>query len=195
MPALDYHRTIFGYHGCDKTVADRVLGGGDFRSSENNYDWLGRGIYFWEHGPERALEWAHEEHRRNPAKVSTPAVVGAVIHLGRCFDLLDVRYTRLLGNVFPEFTAQHRSDGRPLPTNDGARNRSGDLLLRRLDCSMLNWTIERLEQRTEQRVQTVRGVFIEGGEAFSGSCIMEKSHIQIAVRDPACIIGVFQPRA
>jgi hypothetical protein len=43
--------------------------------------------------------------------------------------------------------------------------------------------------------QTVRGVFIEGGEAFPGSCIMEKSHIQIAVRDPACIIGVFQPRA
>ena len=195
MPALDYHRTVFGYHGCDQSVADRVLGGGDFRSSENDYDWLGRGIYFWEHGPERALEWAREEHRRNPSKIATPAVIGAVIHLGRCFDLLDVRYTRYLGHVFPSYLAQQEAAGLPIPRNDGLRNRAGDLLLRCLDCSVLNWTVDTLGHDAKAPFQTVRGVFIEGGEAFPGSCIMEKSHIQIAVRDPECIVGVFLPRA
>lgn len=195
MPARDYHRTVFGYHGCDKSVADRVLGGGDFRSSENDYDWLGRGIYFWEHGPERALEWAREQHRRNPAKIATPAAIGAVIHLGRCFDLLDVRYTRYLGAAFPEYVQSLRVSGQEPPRNEGRRNHAGDLLLRRLDCSMLNWAVERLSKQTSNVVQTVRGVFIEGGEAFPGSCIMEKSHIQLAVRDPECIVGVFSPRA
>lgn len=195
MSALDYHRTVFGYHGCDKSVADRVLGGGDFRASENDYDWLGRGIYFWEHGPERALEWAREEHRRHPAKIAQPAVVGAVIHLGRCFDLLDVRYTRLLGRVFPGYVAQQIADGRSLLTNGGLRNQAGDLLLRRLDCSMLNWTVSMMGQDAGASFQSVRGVFIEGGEAFPGSCIMEESHIQVAVRDPDCIVGVFRPRA
>ena len=195
MSALDYHRTVFGYHGCDKSVADRVLGGGDFRASENDYDWLGRGIYFWEHGPARALEWAHEEHARKPVKVAAPAAVGAVIHLGRCFDLLDVRYTAFLRQIFPEYRASLAAAGRQIPSNDGRRNQAGDLLLRRLDCAVLNWAIVQFEERSGQKFQSVRGVFIEGDEAFPGSCIMEKSHIQIAVRDPACIVGVFRPRA
>jgi hypothetical protein len=42
--------------------------------------------------------------------------------------------------------------------------------------------------------QTVRGVFIEGKPAFPGSKIALKSHIQIAVKDPACIVGVFEPK-
>lgn len=41
---------------------------------------------------------------------------------------------------------------------------------------------------------SVRGVFIEGGPAFEGSGIFEKSHIQICVRNPNCIPGFFRPR-
>ena len=195
MSALDYQRTVFGYHGCDHAVAERVFSGGEFRQSDNDYDWLGRGIYFWEYGPARAVQWAHEEQTRNPGKIGKPASVGAVIHLGRCFDLLDVRYTSYLKEVFPNFVQAQQDSGRPMPSNAGVRNRVGDLLLRRLDCAMLNWAVTEMERTLSERFQTVRGVFVEGGEAFPGSCIMEKSHIQIAVRDPACIVGVFQPRA
>jgi len=195
MSALDYQRTVFGYHGCDRSVAERVLTGGEFRSSDNDYDWLGKGIYFWEYGPSRAMQWAQEGRARKHEKITTPATVGAVIHLGQCFDLLDVRYTSYLKDAFPSFVVAQQDSGQPMPTNGGARNRSGDLLLRRLDCAVLNWAIVALEKTLGQPFQTVRGVFVEGGEAFPGSCIMEKSHIQIAVRDPRCIIGVFQPRA
>lgn len=29
------------------------------RSSDNDYDWLGPGIYFWENNPKRAIDYAH----------------------------------------------------------------------------------------------------------------------------------------
>jgi hypothetical protein len=194
MSALDYQRTVFGYHGCDRSIAERVLSGGEFHPSINKHDWLGRGIYFWEYGPERAVQWAREESIRKPDKVRTPASVGAVIHLGRCFDLLDVRYTAYLRNAYDGFVAAQEASGNPRLTNEGLTNRAGDLLLRRLDCAVLNWAIEELEKVAGVPFQTVRGVFVEGDSAFPGSCIKDKSHIQIAVRDPACIIGVFQPR-
>jgi hypothetical protein len=57
---------------------------------------------------------------------------------------------------------------------------------------MLNWYLSGLESEGT-RFQTVRGCFVEGGPAFPGSGIQRESHIQIAVRDPACIIGVFRP--
>lgn len=157
MSALDYQRTVFGYHGCDHAVADRVFSGGEFRGSDNDYDWLGRGIYFWEYGPARAIQWAHEEQVRGPTKISRPASVGAVIHLGRCFDLLDVRYTSYLKEAFPSFLVAQQDSGKPMPSNAGARNAAGDLLLRRLDCAVLNWAIAELERALRQPFQNRPG--------------------------------------
>jgi hypothetical protein len=35
------------FHGCDKDVAEAVLSGqATLQPSENDYDWLGNGIYF-----------------------------------------------------------------------------------------------------------------------------------------------------
>ncbi len=69
MDLLSYQRIIFGYHGCDSRVADSVLlGKTKLVASENAYDWLGSGIYFWEHGPARALEWAEAQARRKGSK-------------------------------------------------------------------------------------------------------------------------------
>jgi hypothetical protein len=49
------------------------------------------------------------------------------------------------------------------------------------------------ENRLEPSFQSVRGIFAEGTPAFEGSGIRLKSHIQIAVRDPSCILGYFRP--
>jgi len=57
---------------------------------------------------------------------------------------------------------------------------------------MLNWYLSGLKA-DGLSYQTVRGWFTEGGPAFPGSGIERESHIQIAVRDPSCIIGVFRP--
>jgi hypothetical protein len=38
---------VLGYHGCDRVVGERLLRGTPFRPSDNEYDWLGPGIYFF----------------------------------------------------------------------------------------------------------------------------------------------------
>ncbi len=60
--------------------------------SENDYDWLGTGIYFWEGNPQRAFDFARERAlggRNSRGKIQTPFVIGAIINLGRCLDLRD----------------------------------------------------------------------------------------------------------
>ena len=43
---------ILGYHGCDRGIGEAGLPGkAELKVSENAYDWLGHGIYFWEHNP------------------------------------------------------------------------------------------------------------------------------------------------
>ena len=50
-----------------------------------------------------------------------------------------------------------------------------------------------LDENAAQPFQTVRAAFEEGEPAFAGSMIRRETHIQIAVRDPRCILGVFRP--
>ena len=122
-------------------------------------------------------------------------VLGAYINLGRCFDLTDVEHTGQLKTAFERLSEVLKETGVPIPTNKAANGNDPDFLLRYRDCAVLNWYMKQLDKDsgTIYDYQTVRGVFQEGSEAFDGSKIMKKSHIQIAVRDPACIIGYFLP--
>src|SRR5580658_4013425 len=149
---LKYQRTVIGYHGCDESVLrDVLLRGRTLRSSDNDYDWLGRGIYFWEHGPRRAYEWAQQSK-----KVKKPAVIGAQINLGYCFDLLDIYYTQLLTDLYPIYLRAYEATRTPLPTNISPKDHaSSDLILRRLDCSAINWSLDFLEKRRDQHFHSV----------------------------------------
>jgi len=84
---------VLGYHGCDKAVGEKVLAGGEhLKASGNDYDWLGTGIYFWENSARRALDWANfakENPQFTRTKTTDPFVVGAIIDLGNCLDLLE----------------------------------------------------------------------------------------------------------
>ena len=194
MSELIYQRTIVGYHGCDAEVATNVLcNGASLSLSENDYDWLGKGVYFWEQGPQRAMDWAWTTSKREPHKIRTPAVLGAYIHLGQCFDLLDIANTRMLGDMYEEFFADAAKHGKPIPANQPVPGTSGaDNVLRRLDCAVINLSLDHLA-KAGRSYQTVRGVFTEGKPAYPGAGIMLKSHIQVAVRDPICILGFFKP--
>lgn len=190
---MHYTRMVLGYHGCDALVAEQVLQGATtLRSSENAYDWLGHGIYFWEHGPDRALRWAREQCERDKlrpprhrAAMSAPAVLGAFLQLGRCFDLLDTASTDALTQWTPRFRALLRKNGQRFPGNRGALLHDGD-------CAVLNAYLVS-QAREGHSYDTVRSCFLEGQPLYRGSGIRRKAHIQVAVRNPACIIGVFRP--
>lgn len=74
----------------------------------------------------------------------------------------------------------------PLPTNET------DLLLRRLDCAVIQRVHSIVEDGGLPEFDSVRGVFIEGGEIYPEAGFREKTHVQIAVRNPTCIKGVFR---
>ena len=195
---LLYDRTVIGYHGCDTATARNLLRGRAFRPSTNEHDWLGSGVYFWEFGPERAFQWARETASRLGAREKAgttarfePAVVGAVIQLGNCFDLCDTSFTGQLRETFAGLNAAAKNCGVPLPRNAG---NDSDLKQRKLDCYVINTHLAIVEAHGGTHYDTVRGVFVEGPPAFEGAMIREKTHVQIAVRNPACIIGVFRPR-
>lgn len=181
-----YDRTIVGYHGCTIEVAERVLRGESFVASANAYDWLGEGIYFWEFGRDRALRWARERHGDNAA------VVGAWVQLGNCFDLMDTCFTSNLGQAARAYVDKLEADGEPIPHNRGG----ADLKARFFDCAVINWYLRGLEA-VGDRYQTVRCGFHEGPPAFQHGAlalgIYSETHVQVAVRDPKCIVGVFRP--
>lgn len=183
-----FARVVLGYHGCDASVAVALLDGSlqidQWQPSQNDYDWLGHGVYFWEHSPQRALRWAEERAIRHGG---TPGVVGAVIQLGDCFDLLNEKITGLLTDNYLVLRSGFGSRGQHLPVNRGPKGK-----LRELDCLVINDRLNRL-QTTGVSYDTVRGAFEEGDLAYAGAGFAQETHIQVAVRNPACILGVFRP--
>lgn len=75
----------------------------DLQSSKNPWDWLAEGIYFWEQNPRRALDYAKESAARtqfNKKPVKTPFVLGAIIELGHCLNLVDAESLAILTTAY-----------------------------------------------------------------------------------------------
>ncbi|WP_038033695.1 hypothetical protein [Thermopetrobacter sp. TC1] len=182
---------VLGFHGCDRRVAERLIRRRElFRRSENSYDWLGHGIYFWLENPRRACEWARERARLQ--KEFVPAVVGAIINLGNCLDLTTSAGIEHVKLGYLALKGDYAERGVPLPENSRAHEKDGDRLIRRLDCVVINQTCQLLEDNGTP-VDTVKGIFTEGGWAYPGAGFKERTHTQICVRNPECILGVFYP--
>ncbi len=112
---------IIGFHGCDLKVRDKlVTGRTTLRSSNNSYDWLGNGIYFWENNQERALDFAGELKGKPSSKsgIKVPAVVGAILDIGFCLDLLDAEYIALVKESHKTLEVSCKKLGLPMPANN-----------------------------------------------------------------------------
>jgi len=176
---------VIAYHGCDRDVADKVISGVDkLKDSDNAFDWLGPGQYFWENSVQRAIDWAVENSLEENAKIRNPAVVGAIIDLGMCLNLVDSYSINLVKSAYDNMKDTYAAAGRPMPKNVSKRN-DYDLLLRYLDCAVIKFLCER------QPFDTVRGVFPEGQPIYAGSGFRAKTHIQICVKNPGSIKGYF----
>ena len=181
---------VVGFHGCDREVAERVLAGdGDLISSENTYDWLGHGIYFWENNLERAKAWA--EHRANDSRssVKEPAAVGAMIDLSLCLSLLQADHIGVVRETYETLREFSEKTGKALPENRGG----DDAVIRNLDCSVIQLVHKIRSERDEPPFDTVRGLFPEGSELYPNAGFRTENHIQICVRNRECIKGYFRP--
>ena len=180
---------VLGYHGCRPDVASQLLGGSDFALSQNDYDWLGSGVYFWLSDPDRATAFVREKFAREGIS-DEPAVVGAIIDLSLCLDLSTIAGVLAVTDAYRGFSRTVRLANEIMPQNSGG----SDLLRRHLDCAVINYLHFVREQASVPSIDTVRGIFQEGKAAFPNAGFREKTHTQIAVRNPDCIKGVFRPR-
>lgn len=189
---------VLAFHGCDEETYKKVLYKHEpLLPSINSYDWLGNGIYFWENSFPRAQEWAiaycERNHKKHPnGGKKKPAVIGAVIALGHCLNLADYGNSEVLKNGYEILSYELALLGKELPVNRNVRDNS-DLLLRELDCAVIQRIHQYNRETHKKSYDSVRGVFVEGDPVYPEAGIREKSHVQLCIVNPNCIKGYFSP--
>lgn len=185
---------ILGFHGCEKTERDKLISDPTYiRTSNESFDWLGHGMYFWENNPDRALLWAQQ--KKSAGKLKEPSVVGAILDLGRCFDLMDSGNISLLKGCYDLFVAESESLEKPIPKNENHPKETGnEKSLRFLDCAVIEYTHIFLAGKDIEPYDSLRAIFPEGEPIYPGAGFNQKSHIQICIINPDCIKGFFLPR-
>lgn len=191
---------LLGFHGTDETVVEQVLAGKKHLDpSQNDYDWLGHGIYFWEYGPQRALDFAKQamrDKKSSKGKIKKPAVIGAVIDPKHCLNMLE---SAALAQAKYAYEVLELTNEGEMPQNKGG----DDFRARYLDCAVIE-TLHQIREATDRRMKvegkegiqqydTVRGAFWEGASLYPGAGFKEKNHVQICIRNTGCIKGYFRP--
>ena len=176
----DYNRTIIGYHGTTAEIAERLVDGEAFAESANEDDWFGKGVYFWEYAPKQAWWWSTKFKSKKH-----PAVVGAIIRLGNCLDLLDPLNVATLKRFHDDTLAKWRAAKAEIPRNGNQH--------KNLDCALFNL----FYGQSEVPIETARAVYVpteSAKRAWPRSWIYEEAHIQICVRKPENILAVWRVR-
>jgi hypothetical protein len=182
--------SVLAFHSCSLEVGIKVLIGlEELKPSNNKWDWLGDGIYFWEQNPQRALDYAVESAQRkqfNKIPINTPFVLGAIIDLGYCLNLTESGSISILKSAYASLKHITEKAQQQLPVNKSS--------IRLLDCAVISHLHRLNIENALPAFDTVRGAFPEGDDVYPSSAIKDRTHIQIAVRNPACIKGYFLPR-
>jgi len=176
---------VLGYHGTSRATAEAVIhshGRNHLKHSRNDYDWLGQGIYFWENSQRRAEQWAWEHYADQE-----PVVIGAVIQLGTCFDLLDQHFIDIATAAAKGLVIACEERGEVIPENSN-RGRHD------FDCAL----IEHVRHHKDKDhfggpYDSARAAFMEGEPILGRSAFCQQTHVQIAVFNTNCIKGYFWP--
>ena len=189
---MAYHQPfqITGFHSCDREVGLAVLNGQmELRPSNNDWDWLGGGIYFWEQNPMRAFEYAEEcktGKQKNKIAIKTPFVLGAIIELGNCLNLMEPTSLKIIESSHNALEKLYLKSGEKMPINKGAN--------RKLDCAVIKYVHETRKEAHEQPYDTIRCPFPEGHPVYDTSNFTKRLHIEICVINTELIKGYFLPR-
>ena len=189
---MAYHQPfqITGFHSCDKEIGLRILNGEDqLIASDNTWDWLGPGVYFWEQNPARALEYAigcADGSQKNKTPIKTPFVLGAIIELGNCLNLIEPKSISIVKEAHDSLEQTVLESGEEMPVNKGAN--------RQLDCAVIKYVHQSNKNLNIPAYDTIRSSFLEGKAIYPGSNFTDRLHIEICVLNLELIKGYFLPR-
>ena len=57
----------------------------------------------------------------------------------------------------------------------------------RLDCALFDYAVSSINRSSNQEIETIRSVFVEGEDIYPNSAIYDLGHVQIAVRNTQLI--------
>lgn len=169
-----------GYHGTSAANAQRILSAG-WIPSGSRADWLGHGVYFFE-SQGRAWQWV------SAAGAEDQTVIRARFRFppGTILDLTDPAGIAILASCARDFeTSLSPVDAATLANDD-------EKALLYLDCALIDFAVQLLAQRDGITVSAVRGAYEEGlpvhrMQSGAATRVRSFSHVQLAVRNPACI--------
>ncbi len=111
-------------------------------------------------------------------------MVGAIIRLGNCFDLLDPKNLEVLREMKGLLERRFEEIGAEMPTN-GRHHRN-------LDCAVFNCFYD--ESDRKRSIDTARGVYVPTSHSkriWKGSWLYDETHIQFCVRNQSTILAVW----
>src|SRR5207248_1538031 len=112
--------------------------------------------------PVRALQFA-EERKANPylgrTKIEYPSVIGAVINLGFCLDLIDSGNIPLIKSAYKTLSEFTENGNIELPKNTGKLGE--DILRRELDCAVIEMLHSERVKNNEPSFDSSRAMYIE----------------------------------
>ena len=181
---------VIGFHSCDREVGLRMVSGKDhLKPSDNPWDWLGPGIYFWEDNPYRALDYAIDCARKEQkfsGNIKNPFVVGAIIELGNCLNIIEPNSINIIKEAYVILKNNLDLTGRQMPSNKGA-NRSRD-------CAVIKHLHQINIRDGKPPYDSIRSPFHEGSPIYEEANFTAGLHIEICVINPNQIKGYFLPQ-
>ena len=126
---------------------------------------------------------SEDEHRANEPL----AVVACMIRLGFCLDLTEPENIEYLAEIFDSYKESMALADEDLPRNTRK--------YRKLDRAVFEYAYKVIEtEEPKLKVDTARGVYVPTDVAkriWEGSWISRDTHIQLCVRNPASLLGVW----
>jgi hypothetical protein len=122
-----------------------------------------------------------------------PYVVGAVIELGNCLNLLDHSGLMEMRAAHQMLRSLAEAEGKQLPVNS-FKDASGAYLVRALDCAVLEYLHRIRMDANLPAYDTVVGALWEGNDLYDDAGVTDKNHMQICIRNEECIRGYFRVR-
>ena len=101
-------------------------------------------------------------------------------------ELVDTESLAILSAAYKSLKTITEESGQQMPVNKGAN--------RALDCAVIKYIHQSNREEGKQAYDTIRCAFGEGNEAYPGTEITSRLHIQICIINKDCIKGYFLPR-
>lgn len=126
---------------------------------------------------------------------SEPFVIGAVLNLGYCLDLSTRSGLEKIDLTWNSIVKPSYDNGKLKGNKPGRKGENGELMLRFLDCHVIEALHRYNRDNGFEEYDSVRAPFWEGEELYPTAGFFSKNHIQLCIRNMECILGCFLPKS